>query len=47
VKANKLTVCTTIVSYYTNHGDMKLIEDGKSDDGDVGDIGEVVGKRSW
>jgi len=28
----------------TIHGDMKVVEDGKSD----GDVGEVVGKRlSW
>jgi hypothetical protein len=27
------------------HGDMKLSDDGNSDDGDAGDKGEVVGKR--
>jgi hypothetical protein len=41
---DSLNVCTTIVPtcWTTNHGDVKLIEDDKSDDGDVG---EVVGKR--
>jgi hypothetical protein len=45
---NKLTVCTTIIfmcSTTIHVVDMKLTEDGKIDDGDIGDVGGVFGKR--
>jgi hypothetical protein len=42
VQSDSLKVCTTIVpmcwTTTTTHSDMKLTEDGKSDDGDVGGV---------
>jgi hypothetical protein len=45
-QGDSLKVCTTIVPMcWTTHGDMKQIEDDKSDDGDVGEV--AAKRRSW